>query len=726
MKNKLRKVLSKEIPISVLKKTLALLLTFLMVVTSGDFSGLYVNAVGEETEAGKIIISETDNLSNKYTFSSKTNDRKISAYDLLGDAWNYGITSRIFALTSDSETNFATETIENFPAQTGITDKSGLSKESDSYVGAISEKYSGDLGIKGEGKIMNIHTPETLKNRFVTKGNVKLNFINTSKEDVNKYVENLITTVQTNAKKLNKDSINVSGQCLQDNNQKKYTLDLTNAADDRTYYVNLDNYPALKTSISQDGYLTIKKKQSQTIVFNSSQKTLNIGDIYLDGHSAAGIASGARDDYMEIAGSIICNFPEATQVNIKNFSGILMAPNATVKFSGVDAGWLVASKAETDSSEWHFINTKLTSTPATVTFKAQKLIDNANPTTDTPPFSFKLEKQIQDDQGDITYQVVPGAEAVKNDGNNITFPSISYDGKDDGEHIYRISEIPGDDSKYNYDKTAYYVKVNVSTETEGNEEKTHADVSYYKDAACTEELKAGSTGQTVPTFNNTTKHTTDITISGTKNLEGAELSKYADQFEFNLADDNTGDNKGKIIRTAKLNDQGQFAFAPITFDKAGTYHYTVSETNGGQTIDGITYDGTSYTVEVSVKDDGEGHLTAKAKAYDASGKEFEPNSLTFTNQYQPKSTELSLSGSKSLEGAELSKYADQFEFNLADDNTGDNKGKIIRTAKLNDKGQKDQFTFEPITYDKVGTYQYTVSEKNGVPMMERAIPLKSV
>lgn len=50
------------------------------------------------------------------------------------------------------------------------------------------------------------------------------------------------------------------------------------------------------------------------------------------------------------------------------------------------------------------------------------------------------------------------------------------------------------------------------------------------------------------------------------------------------------------------------SFGEITFSKAGTYTYTVQESQGS--ISGMTYDTTAHTVTIKVKDDGNGKLIA--------------------------------------------------------------------------------------------------------------------
>ena len=112
---------------------------------------------------------------------------------------------------------------------------------------------------------------------------------------------------------------------------------------------------------------------------------------------------------------------------------------------------------------------------------------------------------------------------------------------------------------------------------------------------------------------------TSVTLGGTKKLNGRNLA--ADEFTFELcsADGRT------VLSTAANRADGSFSFAPLAFDAAGTYNYTVREKNTGAAR--VTYDQTVYTVTVKVVNKN-GQLTAEVTLPDGG--------LTFTNTYTPK------------------------------------------------------------------------------------------
>ena len=118
----------------------------------------------------------------------------------------------------------------------------------------------------------------------------------------------------------------------------------------------------------------------------------------------------------------------------------------------------------------------------------------------------------------------------------------------------------------------------------------------------------------VKTIENT-KFTTKAQIVATKKLEGRRLT--ADEFEFTLTDQD-----GEEVQTVKNDADGNVTFDELTFDAEGTYTYTITEKNGGKTIDGVTYDESEVKVTVTVTDNDKGQLIASV-AYDKDDQTFE-------------------------------------------------------------------------------------------------------
>lgn len=188
-----------------------------------------------------------------------------------------------------------------------------------------------------------------------------------------------------------------------------------------------------------------------------------------------------------------------------------------------------------------------------------------------------------------------------------------------------------------------------------------------------------------------TSSPTDGTVSIQKELEGHNLE--AGQFTFQMK--NTA---GNVVSEATNDADGNVAFAPITFDKAGKYQYSISEFNTG--VLGMNYDTSVYNAVATVTDQGDGTLkvewtvTKDQKAVD---------SIVFKNTYAPfSSANVQLGAIKKLEGKELSDG--QFTFELKDE-----EGNVVSKVINNEKGM---INFAPIDFDKAGNYSYTISEVN--------------
>ena len=163
----------------------------------------------------------------------------------------------------------------------------------------------------------------------------------------------------------------------------------------------------------------------------------------------------------------------------------------------------------------------------------------------------------------------------------------------------------------------------------------------------------------------------------------------AGEFTFKLYD-----GAGTEVSEAKNNADGNFAFPVLEFDTIGTYEYTVKEVRGN--IDGFTYDDTVYTVVIEVTDDGNHNLVADTTV--TKGGNEAP--IVFTNTYDATDAEVQFIATKLLTGKTMTDG--EFTFVLKDA-----AGTILQEKK----NVGTAITFDKITYDKVGTYTYTISEQ---------------
>ena len=294
-----------------------------------------------------------------------------------------------------------------------------------------------------------------------------------------------------------------------------------------------------------------------------------------------------------------------------------------------------------------------------------KVLENADPSTTRTPAD-----------GEFTFALIDVAtgqeiDRTKNVGKAFTFKAISYTAT--GSHAYQVKEVAGQDGTITYSDAVLDVTVSVTDDGSGQltatANKTAADLTF--------------TNIYTPTA-------TTATITGTKALTGRDLAEG--EFSFDLKDAD-----GNVVQTVQNGADGTFGFAPLQLDKVGTYVYTVSE-RAGATANGVTYDTTVFTATVTVTENAETHALEAQVAYSKGGKA--ADAVAFSNSYAPAATEVKLGASKVLSGEDLKEG--QFSFQLKDAD-----GKVLQTAKNAADGTVG---FKAISYDKPGTYAYSISE----------------
>ncbi|MCP8990283.1 T surface-antigen of pili [Streptococcus parasanguinis] len=176
--------------------------------------------------------------------------------------------------------------------------------------------------------------------------------------------------------------------------------------------------------------------------------------------------------------------------------------------------------------------------------------------------------------------------------------------------------------------------------------------------------------------------------------EHTKLPITEGQFEFVLKDENK-----KVVETAKNQADGTVNFKSLTFNKEGSYTYTITENKG--TDASVNYSTQSITATVDVKKTDD-KLVATVTYSGGDGEQ--KNTITNT-QNKPKvsNAKVTLNLKKAFEGGELK--GDDFEFVAKDAND-----QVVDTAKNQKNGS---ITFDNITVDKAGTFKYTITETKG-------------
>ena len=149
----------------------------------------------------------------------------------------------------------------------------------------------------------------------------------------------------------------------------------------------------------------------------------------------------------------------------------------------------------------------------------------------------------------------------------------------------------------------------------------------------------------------------------------------------------------RVVATGTNAADGTVALSPITYDAPGTHSYEIREVNGGKTIDGVRYSGTTYHVNTTVSDTGEGELAVTHELV-------EEGPATFTNAYEATPADVTIMAHKELLGATLADG--QFAFQL----TG--MGSDLRAT--NDA--QGNVAFPHLLLTEPGTYTYELRELN--------------
>lgn len=336
--------------------------------------------------------------------------------------------------------------------------------------------------------------------------------------------------------------------------------------------------------------------------------------------------------------------------------------------------------------------------------------------------------------------------------------SLDYTDKDVSvtPYVYYIKEIvpanavPG----MTYSQQVYKVEVTVAfarkTDGTGYELKATPVIS-------TVDSTSGVSAQLIVNraeFTNTyALGSATLPLDGTKVMEDHLIYSYDFRFELYEAEKDSANGlidgtvwpKGRRIEEvantfksgANPEDYDEFRFTDLTFDKAGTYHYIITERAG--VVGGVTYDKSAYQITVTVAPHAsEAKLVATITDIDKvvndkdgnfvsldeekqTNVEFTADDVVFTNDYTPVG-KFAVTGEKEITKRDW-KNGDSFTFELytADSNwVIDNTiAPLTQTVSYNEQGDYS-FTFEDVIIsgvevdaDKVaqmGTHYFVLKE----------------
>lgn len=235
-------------------------------------------------------------------------------------------------------------------------------------------------------------------------------------------------------------------------------------------------------------------------------------------------------------------------------------------------------------------------------------------------------------------------------GGSIAFSPITYDAA--GTWTYKVKEVvPQDQGNIQYDTHEETVTVTVSDDGAGN---LSSSVQYDSDGVA---------------FDNHDATPTTGSLSITKSVEGAVDASKEFTFDVTTIKDGVRTTKQVEVGAGQTLDVGEFP-------EGTTYSIAETDIPAGYTLKGSS--GAAGTIVAG-----------------------ETQNATFTNAYSAKGS-VALKATKKLTGGTLE--SGQFSFKLLD---CDNADKVVQTVTNDANGS---VTFEPISYDAVGTHHYAIAE----------------
>ena len=229
-----------------------------------------------------------------------------------------------------------------------------------------------------------------------------------------------------------------------------------------------------------------------------------------------------------------------------------------------------------------------------------------------------------------------------NDGQENVTETVTYAQMTDGS--YTFENIP----------VGTYTVTETNATVEGIELETTYEVGAESTTASSASINAAGGETTAVEITNTYTYTYkaegSIVLEAEKTLAAAAEGQVIEgkTFTFTLEQlDTASSADGTIIQNATVTTDSEgkasIGFGEIKYteeDAGKTYYYRISEVNGGSSANGINYDGNSYVVAVSIKDNGNGTLDITKKVVGS-----EDGKVAFTNTYVDKA-EINLGGTK--------------------------------------------------------------------------------
>lgn len=272
-----------------------------------------------------------------------------------------------------------------------------------------------------------------------------------------------------------------------------------------------------------------------------------------------------------------------------------------------------------------------------------------------------------------------------------------------GYYAFRVSEVAGSIGGISYDPLVGYFTVLVGdSDMDGSLEIQDVTVSGNA------QVTVDETGFAV-CVNVTNRYapagSAQILVDIVKNMEDRSGQvKLPEGFLFDLYDE-----AGNLVASSEATGAaGETAIKLVySADRAGqTFFYTLVERADGQP--GVVYDERTYSIQVSVADNLDGTVSAVVSAAGSEEAASDQFRAVFTNVYDPEDAALELSGTKELTGRPMD--AGEFTFDLYQTGSDFKITEDMTPIGTATNSAEGGFTFDALTFDRVGTYWFVVLE----------------
>ena len=310
----------------------------------------------------------------------------------------------------------------------------------------------------------------------------------------------------------------------------------------------------------------------------------------------------------------------------------------------------------------------------------------------------------------------------KNEAAEFSFGNITF--TQPGTYKYTIREDKGSIPGVSYDGSTYTVTVVVRAD----KGKLDGTVTYVKNSSAPTNAPDPIKAEFTNTYKAEDEEVTPVAFKNYVDDSGS-TSLQNGQFQFtlvpasvnekneHLAEDLVNKTPTPATATATNDVNGRITFGTIKFgisNKDKDYYYLMSEVRGSD--NNIEYSQDTYLVKYTVNDNtANAELEATPTYYKKNSdgnwqKVDDERNVIFTNTYTAKSVDVTLGVHKQLDGRTW-QTDDDFTFTLTPaEGTPTLDTNTTYTARVTQTSQTA--TFPPITYTKIGTYTYTITEND--------------